>query len=181
MEILLIAAAYLCGSFNGAYYVTKVKTGQDIRTLGSTNAGARNAGRIFGKSAFFFTVLLDAGKTILPLWAAMTFGQPDVLLGLMAFAVLAGHIWPLQLRGRGGKGVVVYLAATLMLAPAALPVIAVGAAAGLSVTKSFTKGGLPALGALPILLLLQGELKLAGITAVMLGIVILKHRGGDGR
>lgn len=46
---LLVAVSYACGCINGAYYIGHMKYKQDIRTLGSTNAGARNAGRIFGK------------------------------------------------------------------------------------------------------------------------------------
>ncbi|WP_156889817.1 glycerol-3-phosphate acyltransferase [Planococcus lenghuensis] len=120
LSMTLVIIAYIFGSFNGAYYVGKLKSGSDIRELGSTNAGARNAGRVFGKTAFVYTLLLDAVKTAIPIGTVLLMNGPDWLLGSTALAVLAGHIWPFQLQWRGGKGIVVYLASALLLVPFAL-------------------------------------------------------------
>lgn len=177
---ILIFLSYLSGCLNGAYYVGKLTADQDIRELGSTNAGARNAGRAFGRPAFIYTVIIDALKTIIPLVAAAYYvDASDFLLGLIALAVLLGHIWPVQLQFRGGKGVVVYLAAALALAPFTLVAAGGILLIALLIKRNFTIAGLIALAAIPIILLITSEYKLAGIFLMMLIIVILLHRKGD--
>jgi glycerol-3-phosphate acyltransferase PlsY len=96
--------AYFLGCISFGYYVVRLSTGGDIRSLGSGNAGARNAGRVLGRGAFLLTLVGDGGKGILAvaLTAAM---QADPLSHALSLgAVVAGHIWPVQLRFRGGKG-----------------------------------------------------------------------------
>ncbi|PAV28839.1 hypothetical protein CIL05_14530 [Virgibacillus profundi] len=178
----MIFLSYLFGCLNGAYYVGKLAGNQDIRELGSTNAGARNAGRVFGRSAFIYTVIIDALKTIIPLLAAAyLFHASNFLLGCMAIAVLSGHIGPVQLQFRGGKGVVVYLAAALTLTPLTLIATGVILLIGLHLKRSFTIAGLVALTAIPITLLIISEYMLAVMFLIMLFIVILVHRKGDPR
>ncbi|WP_281975322.1 glycerol-3-phosphate acyltransferase [Halobacillus litoralis] len=106
---------FLCTGINGAFLVTKGKRRKDIRKLGSGTGGARNAGRIGGKSAFIWTVIIDAVKTILPLLVAISTGVSTLILAAMVVAAVAGHNWSIWLKGRGGKGVVVYLACALVL------------------------------------------------------------------
>lgn len=179
LTAMLIISGYIFGCFNGAYYIGKLKSGRDIRELGSKNAGARNAGRVFGKTAFICTLLLDAIKTVLPVTVALLMEAPDWLTGSIALAVLAGHIWPIQLRGRGGKGVVVYLASALLLVPFALLVAAGVFWVGFAASRKFTASGLPSLATVPLVLLIQGEFILAGFFGIMLMIVVLAHQGGD--
>ncbi|PPA71049.1 glycerol-3-phosphate acyltransferase [Jeotgalibacillus proteolyticus] len=106
---------FLCTGINGAFLVTRFMRREDIRHLGSGTAGARNAGRVGGKKAFIWTVIIDAGKTIIPLSIALWMEVSPLLLAAMVAAAVAGHIWPIWLKGRGGKGVVVYLACVLVL------------------------------------------------------------------
>ncbi|OZU90688.1 hypothetical protein CIL03_05185 [Virgibacillus indicus] len=182
VEFILIFLSYLLGCLNGAYYVGKLTADQDIRELGSTNAGARNAGRAFGRSAFIYTVIIDALKTIIPLLTAVYLAAAsDFLLGFIALAVLLGHIWPVQLQFRGGKGVVVYLAAALAIAPFTLFAAGIILLIGLIIKRNFTIAGLIALAAIPITLLIASEYMLAGIFLMMLIIVIILHRKGDMR
>lgn len=99
---LLFILSYLSGCLNGAYYSGKIASKQDIRELGSSNAGARNAGRVLGRSVFIYTVIIDALKTIIPLAIAFyLFHGNEFLVGIVAVAVLLGHIWPVQLQFRG--------------------------------------------------------------------------------
>ncbi|WP_262366388.1 glycerol-3-phosphate acyltransferase [Oceanobacillus profundus] len=179
---ILIFLSYLFGCVNGAYYVGKLAVNQDIRKLGSTNAGARNAGRVLGRSAFIYTVIIDALKTIIPLLiAGYVFTVSSFLLGCAALAVLVGHIWPVQLQFRGGKGVVVYLAAALVLTPLTLIATGVILLIGLCLKSSFTIAGLAALAIIPITLLIISEYILFGIFLLMLIIVLLLHRKGEPR
>lgn len=176
---ILVAVSYACGCINGAYYIGHMKYKQDIRTLGSANAGARNAGRIFGKKAFIGSVAIDALKTIIPLAIGrMWLDVSDIVIGAMALAILIGHIWPLQLQRSGGKGVVVYLAAALVLAPLALVVCGLALAALRACKQSFTKAGLIAICTIPLTLLCQTAYSLAGLFALLLMIVLFAHRKG---
>jgi acyl phosphate:glycerol-3-phosphate acyltransferase len=97
--------AYVLGCFATGYYLVRALRGQDIRTLASGNTGARNVGRILGRSGFLITTLGDVLKGVLAVWAAHKFFPDHRLESVALLAVVAGHIWPAQLRFRGGKGV----------------------------------------------------------------------------
>ncbi|MGD6896446.1 glycerol-3-phosphate acyltransferase [Bacillus infantis] len=166
---------YLAGCINGAYLLARKWQGKDIRQMGSGNAGARNAGRELGKRGFFYTILIDAGKTVAALAAADAFLGHSALL-VCAFALLCGHIWPAPLGFRGGKGVVVYLASALYLAPASLLAAFIVLLAGWSVTRRFTVPGLIAMAAMPVsIYLLAGDVPAAVAFVIMLLIVIAAH------
>ncbi|RFU63509.1 glycerol-3-phosphate acyltransferase [Peribacillus glennii] len=154
MEILyffLILFSYALGCVNGAYYVTRFLSGKDIRHYGSGNAGARNAGRLLGKKGFFFTLFIDISKTMVALITANYLANGnDAVLAASAIAVLLGHFFPVQLRFHGGKGVVVFLSATLYLVPVAILVTGVVMGTGYMLFRRFTIPGLAALSTIPI-------------------------------
>jgi acyl-phosphate glycerol 3-phosphate acyltransferase len=106
-------AAYLLGCFTTGYYLIRLRLGQDIRDLGSGNVGARNVGRLLGWPGFLVTVLGDFGKGALAVWAARHFTTDDWGVLVAMLAVVAGHIWPVQLLFRGGKGMATSLGALL--------------------------------------------------------------------
>ena len=108
------SGAYLIGCFTTGYYLVRARMGKDIREMGSGTAGARNAGRILGKSGFFLTVLGDFGKGLLAVWLARKFSGDVFVTALSVPAVVAGHLWPVQLKFRGGKGVATSLGALLV-------------------------------------------------------------------
>jgi glycerol-3-phosphate acyltransferase PlsY len=119
-----VLASYLLGGFCAAYYLVRVARSSDIRSLGSGNAGARNAGRILGAPGFVLTLLLDAAKGALAVLATARLAPGIWPATLALLAVVAGHIWPAQLGFRGGKGL-----ATLLGGLAAwVPVAALGMA-----------------------------------------------------
>jgi glycerol-3-phosphate acyltransferase PlsY len=111
--IACVAGAYFIGCFTTGYYLVRWRTGQDIRETGSGSAGARNVGRILGKSGFFLTVLGDFMKGVLAVWLAREFVHDDFAAALAVPAVVAGHLWPMQLKFHGGKGVATSLGALL--------------------------------------------------------------------
>ena len=98
-------SAYLLGCFATGYYYVRLRTEQDIRELGSGSVGARNVGRILGWKGFLITVLGDFAKGALAVWAAQHFTSDNRLVALALMAVVAGHVWPVQLRFHGGKGI----------------------------------------------------------------------------
>ncbi|WP_409305175.1 glycerol-3-phosphate acyltransferase [Peribacillus sp. SCS-155] len=175
--VIVVAVSYLMGCVNGAYYLAKHVAGKDIRQFGSQNAGARNAGRLLGKWGFAGTVMIDAGKTLLALEITnKVSGGNGYWLVFAAFLVLVGHIWPLHLELRGGKGVVVYLAAALYFTPLSILVTAAILAVLFAVFRRFTIPGLIALASIPVTTFIAGHpwIYTAGLL-FMLAAVVYAH------
>lgn len=105
------AGAYILGCFCTGYYLVRALKGADIRTSGSGSVGARNVSRVLGKTGFVLTTLGDVFKGALAIWATRRFFHDEHLAVLALLAVVAGHIWPAQLRFHGGKGVATSLGA----------------------------------------------------------------------
>jgi acyl phosphate:glycerol-3-phosphate acyltransferase len=107
------AAAYFIGCFTTGYYLVRARTGKDIRETGSGSAGARNVGRVLGKSGFWLTVVGDFFKGVLAVCLARQMANDDFCTAVAVTAVVAGHLWPAQLKFHGGKGVTTSLGALL--------------------------------------------------------------------
>jgi glycerol-3-phosphate acyltransferase PlsY len=97
--------AYVLGCFTTGYYLVRWRTGPDLRELGSGNVGARNAGRALGWAGFLLTMVGDVVKGMLAVAAVQYLTRDQRLVGLAMVSVVAGHIWPVQLRFHGGKGI----------------------------------------------------------------------------
>lgn len=110
LAAVALAASYLAGSVPFAFLVTKAVRGVDVRTVGSGNVGATNASRVLGGRWFLVVFLLDAAKGALPVLLLATlpgWDGPDLLRMRMAcgLASIVGHVFPVFLGFRGGKGV----------------------------------------------------------------------------
>jgi glycerol-3-phosphate acyltransferase PlsY len=114
MVILLALTSYALGCFTAAYYLVRLRTGRDIRTMGSGTVGARNAGRVLGRAGFAATFAIDVAKGALAVGAARALEAAPWAVMLAAVAVVTGHIWPAQLRFQGGKGLATALGAMLV-------------------------------------------------------------------
>lgn len=172
--LMIIALAYLFGSINGAYYAAKFMSGNDIRLVGSGNAGARNAGRYLGKKGFFLTLFIDVGKTLIVLAIVKKgFELNNILLIISAVFVLVGHIWPLHLEFRGGKGVVVFLAVTLFMIPAAILIAGVVLGSGYLLFRKFTITGFFAMLTIPITSWYSGQTWTVTIGLLFMLILVL--------
>ncbi len=113
-------AAYLLGAVPFGLLVAKGMGGGDIRRQGSGNIGATNVLRTTGKVAGALALLLDIGKGFLPvLLARQWLGPHDPLLGGIALAAFFGHLFPIYLRFKGGKGVATALGIFLAWTPTA--------------------------------------------------------------
>ena len=110
-----VLGAYLLGCLAIGYYLVHARTGKDIREIGSGGTGARNVGRVLGKSGYLLTALGDLSKGALAVWFAAEFASHNrTAMALAVLAVVVGHLWPAQLRFRGGKGVATSFGALLM-------------------------------------------------------------------
>jgi glycerol-3-phosphate acyltransferase PlsY len=103
-ELIAILSGYVLGCIQAGYWLVRLKTRQDIRSLGSGSTGASNVGRVLGRTGFLLTVLMDMLKGACALWVAKGLGAQPWSMMPVLLAVVTGHIFPPQLRWRGGKG-----------------------------------------------------------------------------
>ena len=115
--VLAIIAAYLLGSIPFAMISSKVFGLADPRTYGSGNPGATNVLRSGNKKAAILTLVGDALKGWVAVFAAQKLGFSDTLVGLVALAVFFGHLFPVFLKFKGGKGVATGAGVLLALDP----------------------------------------------------------------
>jgi len=115
--LLVTALAYLLGSVSFAVVVSKLFGLADPRTYGSGNPGATNVLRSGKKSAAALTLLGDALKGWFAVWVALRLGLPTSGVALAMIAVFAGHLFPVFLRFKGGKGVATALGVLSAFSP----------------------------------------------------------------
>lgn len=115
LGILLIA--YVIGSISFAVVFSKVFGLQDPRTYGSGNPGATNVLRSGNKPAAALTLIFDAAKGWFAVWFAVRLGLTPVLIGCVAIAVFIGHLYPIFLKFKGGKGVATAFGIMLAVQP----------------------------------------------------------------
>lgn len=112
---LLLVAAYGLGGVSPGWLLVRQTGGGDIRQHGSGATGATNVGRILGVKGFVFVLFLDAAKGALAVIAVRVLAGGAPWASLALPAVIAGHIWPVWLGFRGGKGGGPLLGGTLAL------------------------------------------------------------------
>ena len=121
LEWVLVAVlglgAYLLGSFPTAYLVVRRAKRQDIRELGSHNVGAMNAFQQAGKALGLLVLVTDAGKGVIAVMAPLWLGFPQWTVFLTSGLAVIGHIWPVFLNFRGGKGAAVVLGVSMTFLP----------------------------------------------------------------
>lgn len=189
-QILVIIVAYLIGSIPFGYLIVRHKVGEDVRESGSGGTGATNVSRRAGKAAGVFTLLLDALKGVLAIVVAQIIigeGGPTVdwLTAAAAVAAIAGHIFPVWLRFRGGKGVATGVGVFLMLAPVAVLCAAVIFIVIVSITKYVSLGSIVAAAIIPAFVFMDmvfitaiSDLRpLLTAAAVGAMLIIFAHRG----
>jgi glycerol-3-phosphate acyltransferase PlsY len=116
ISVLLLVLCYFIGSIPFSYIIVKIFKGVDLRTVGSKNVGATNAGRVLGKWGFISSFLLDMLKSYVPLLILKQSYSTDFLL-LCALFLILGHTYTIFLNFKGGKGVATGLGVFLALSP----------------------------------------------------------------
>src|SRR5215475_11956170 len=115
--LLDLAVAYLLGAIPFGYLLVRWKTGGDVRSSGSGNIGATNVLRTSGRAAGIATLLLDVGKgaaaVLLARWIGA--GSSAPLEPMAVLGVVLGHVFPVTLGFRGGKGVACAVGAGLVM------------------------------------------------------------------
>ncbi len=151
--LLLVLFAYLLGSIPTGVVVARILGGVDPRGAGSGNIGATNVGRTLGHAAGAVTLAGDALKGFIPAaWAVAIFPDAPWAVATVAFAAFAGHVFPLYLGFRGGKGVATGLGVFLAVAPGSALVAAGVFAAVAWKVRIVSLASLGSAAALPLLL-----------------------------
>jgi glycerol-3-phosphate acyltransferase PlsY len=199
----VIIIAYLLGSIPFGYLIVRASRGADVRETGSGGTGATNVSRRAGKRAGVITLLLDvlkgAAAVLIVLWILGLLsreGQADSAVqsvywwvAAAAVATIVGHVYPVWLRFRGGKGVATGVGVFLVLAPIAVALAGVIFVVVVASTRYVSLGSVLAAAAIPFLMLHQNEyfrpvsglapLLVAAVASALL--IIFAHRGNIGR
>jgi len=175
VDLILIIAAYLLGSVPSGYVLGRI-AGVDVRKAGSGNVGATNVARVAGKKHGILTLLADAAKGYIPTFVALHLGMSLPIMLLVAIAAFLGHLYPVFLRFKGGKGVATGLGVFLALVPwITLVLVAVFAIVTLS-SRFVSLGSMSAAVAAPIALWLAAYPPLmVQMGAFLAAMIILRH------
>jgi len=111
--LIIILGSYLLGSIPFGFLLTKIFLKKDIRDIGSGNIGATNALRTGNKIIGFTTLTLDIAKAILPV-LYVKFNYPDYIF-IASLSAFLGHLFPIWLKFKGGKGVATYVGILLSI------------------------------------------------------------------
>jgi glycerol-3-phosphate acyltransferase PlsY len=177
--LLALASGYLLGSIPFGLVLTRLAGLGDIRKIGSGNIGATNVLRTGNKPLAFAVLLLDSGKGAIAVLLAARFGE-DATLAAALGAVL-GHLFPVWLGFKGGKGVATTLGTLLALA---WPVGLIGCAVWLLVALIFrisSAAALTAIAATPVAALFIYTPTLAVVALLIAALVWYKHAANIGR
>ena len=180
---LIPLGAYLLGSIPFGLLIVKASSGADIREKGSGNIGAANVTRNAGPVAGALTLLLDAAKGYVAVWLAAHFTSGNIRwMMIAAVAAVIGHVFPIWLNFRGGKGVATGLGVFL---PICWQAVAAGVVLWLLVVvfwRYSSLGSIAAAAAMPVFVYLlyaprhaPPDIVNVGTTLVAL-IVLVKHR-----
>lgn len=112
-----IILAYLIGSLSGALIIAKMLGLPDPRSIGSGNAGATNMKRVGGTKVGVMVLIFDLVKGLVAVILGHLFGVHPLILGMVAFAAVLGHVFPVFFQFKGGKGVATALGCLIGLAP----------------------------------------------------------------
>ena len=104
---IIVLGSYLLGSIPFGFILTKIFLKKDIRDIGSGNIGATNTLRTGNKSLGYTTLVLDISKAILSV-LYVKFNYPDYIF-ITSLSVFLGHVFPIWLKFKGGKGVATYI------------------------------------------------------------------------
>ena len=172
--LIALLVGYLLGSIPFGLLLTRLAGKGDIRDIGSGNIGATNVLRTGSKGLAALTLLLDAAKGALAVWLAQRFWPEGVQAA--AGGALIGHLYPVWLRFRGGKGVATLLGILIPLLPLAALVYAALWIGLLLLTHFSSVAGMSAALSAPITAAALGRVDLLPLIGGLAVLVIYKHR-----
>jgi glycerol-3-phosphate acyltransferase PlsY len=174
MTLIAIIVAYLIGSISFSIVLAKMSGRPDPRTEGSQNAGATNTLRTAGKSAAIIVLVGDLVKGAIAVLLGKFLGVTGFGLGLVAVAAVAGHVYPLFFKFRGGKGVATAIGALFGLSLILFLVAIIIFAAITLLTRYASLASLCSVGAATLLSLFAASAYFIPLL-IILGLITFKH------
>ena len=173
---ILIVFAYLLGSVPVGVLLARIK-GTDPRKVGSGNIGATNVMRAAGKVTGALTLAGDILKGLLPVAVAFIMEEPVIVVAAAGLAAFLGHLFPLFLGFKGGKGVATALGVYLRLDPFAVFITVIVFVLVLLKWRFVSLGSLVGVAAMPLLLYLLNAPDYYVYLALIIGaLIFIKHR-----
>ena len=175
MEYLIIAlSSYLLGSIPFGFILTKIFLKKDIRDIGSGNIGATNALRTGNKTLGYATLLLDITKAVLPV-LYVKFNYPDYIF-IASLSVFLGHVFPIWLNFKGGKGVATYVG-ILFSINIILGIVFISCwIITFLLSKYSSLSSIIASSSVPIYLLINGNIDILIFFIIMFVLIFFTHR-----
>jgi acyl phosphate:glycerol-3-phosphate acyltransferase len=173
---LLIAFAYLLGSVPVGILLAKMK-GTDPRKVGSGNIGATNVMRAAGKVTGALTLAGDVLKGLLPVAVAFILDKPSLIVAAVGLAAFLGHLFPIFLKFKGGKGVATALGVYLGLDPLAVLIAVIIFVLLLLKWRFVSLGSLMGVAVMPLLLYLHNTPNQYIYLVLIIGtLIFIKHK-----
>jgi glycerol-3-phosphate acyltransferase PlsY len=177
VSLWLVPLGYVSGSIPFGLLIGKASKGVDVRGIGSGNIGATNVLRAAGKGAAALTLALDMLKGWAPVALGRIVGASDALVAGVALAAFLGHLYPVFLRFRGGKGVATFLGVLLALLPKVAFLVAGVWLLIAAVFRYSSLAAVVAAAASPLLVwLLDGRRDFVALAVVLSGFILIRHR-----
>ncbi len=177
LKAVLMIGAYLIGSIPSGLWISKILLGVDPRLAGSGNIGATNILRVAGKREASLTLAADILKGLLPVIVAQFLKMEQRFIILIGFSAILGHLFPVFLKFKGGKGVAVSFGVFLAMTPKIALISFIIWLGGVYGGKYSSIGALAAFGALPFLaLLFKPETEFVFFSMMLSILVYLRHK-----
>jgi glycerol-3-phosphate acyltransferase PlsY len=179
MPLLALVVAYLIGGIPFGYLLVRLKTGQDVRSMGSGNIGATNVLRTSGRVVAVATLFLDIAKGFFAVWLAARLTDDSVTwTSLAALAVMAGHAYPVFLKFRGGKAVASFIGAFLYLTPIPLLATLLVFVIVVAATRQISMGSIIAAASLPLAtwLIMHPPKSVVLVSLIAGAFIVVRHR-----
>ena len=175
MEALLVIFSYLLGSVPSGLIIGKL-SGLDVRKAGSGNIGATNVARLLGKTGGLLTLVGDTAKGFIPVLVVQQMGFSYSVTALVGVAAFLGHLYPIFLKFKGGKGVATSFGVLLGLAPLATMILLVVFAAVAFTTRIVSLSSMVTAVAAPLVLwLFYYSPTYVIVTAFMALMIVFRH------
>ncbi len=175
LDILLIAVAYLMGSIPCGLLIAKYKGIGDIRQQGSGNIGATNVLRIAGKKLGAITLALDVLKGFIPVLIAKQYGS-DWAASFAALAAVLGHVFPVWLGFKGGKGVATTLAVFAALSPGLFIFAGITWLSVFYISRISSLSSIVMMICTPIVAIFFSKTSIVLVSILLSALVIYKHK-----
>ncbi|MCT4508106.1 MAG: glycerol-3-phosphate acyltransferase [Tepidibacter sp.] len=170
----IIISSYILGCFSTGYYLVRFLYKKDIRNIGSFSTGATNVSRLYGKKGFLIVLLGDGFKGFLALlMCKYLLGETSIVIQICLILVVLGHIFPIQLGFKGGKGIAVSLGAFLCFDYNLLILMSISFLILFIFLRDYKISGLGAYILLPIEVLLKGENLINVIFLILVTLFII--------